>query len=430
MPYNARKRLEEKNVDFEPPPLKPVDWKQFVDSDDEDDYGLPNTVNTASASGKLFAPSVFEQAPMGRLEPPNGTPTAASVPKMSVPSPSAPLRANKADLKANASSASTGMDMKRPVVPSPPIMPSPFTTVPLPFYRTPYAPHMVQHGFPLTKDGVPTKSSSPPGSQRSLPFVVPAPSMLPHLLPRPVLVPISHTSRHAPRTVSPFSLPGTPPIPSVGLARTNGAPYMHSLVHPQGVATPNRYGGSHTGTSANSVRTRLPEANGVAVPVPMKPVLANGSIPTESSVENPLLSPRGSAHGISPHGARDKASTVELLEGAFQSKPAPDVLQLGPRVDLPGAIKKASEKRKNEVSVVVSTVPSGKSVLPAKPVPGVLQLAPGPEEPARNDSEKQEKADGASEAEADAKTAEERLDVSEGSLTTSLSKQDAILVDV
>ncbi|KAL5476734.1 hypothetical protein ACEPAI_2920 [Sanghuangporus weigelae] len=454
MPYNARKRLEEKEVNFEPPPLKPVDWGQIVTSDDDDDDEQFNVDNLVPSTGKISTSLGSDQPPMSRLENPstNGAPNAASAPKMSVPTPLAALRANKADLKANTSSTSANVDLKKPVSASPPIMAAPFTTVPLPFYRTPYAPHMVRHGFPVSKDGVPTKSASPKNgsSQRSIPFVVPAPSMLPHLLPRPVLVPISHTSRHVARTVSPLSLPRTPPVPPVGSTKADGVPHMHSLSPPQGASVANGFGSSQTGSLARHDLAKAPGSSRVAVPTPVKPVVANGGITTETNAIKSIVSPKETGCFVSQHTPdiqvsphierqentaadastvlqlgprkdilleRDKTSidrdnsTVELMEVAFQAKPVPDVLQLGPRVDLPGPVDRPREKRMNESSISDASAPSGNPIPAAKSVPDVLQLAPSPEELHK---ETQDKKAGVVQMDQDVTITEERLDAPDG----------------
>ncbi|KAL5498746.1 hypothetical protein ACEPAH_2101 [Sanghuangporus vaninii] len=470
MPYNARKRLEEKEVNFEPPPLKPVDWGQIVTSDDDDDDDEHSNVdNVVPSTGKMSTSQGSDQRPMSRLENPstNGAPNAASTPKMSVPTPLAAWRANKADLKANTSSTSANVDLKKPVSASPPVVAAPFTTIPLPFYRTPYAPHMVRHGFPESKDGVPPKSASPKNgsSQRSIPFVVPAPSMLPHLLPRPVLVPISHTSRHVARTVSPLSLPRTPPVPPVGSTKGDGVPHMHSLSPPQGSEATNGFGSPQTGNPARPDLAKASGSSRVAVPTPVKPV---DGMTTETNAEKSIVLPKETGRFVSQRTPDIQASshterqvnlaadastvlqlgprkdlplesdrtnmdrdrdnaTVELMEVAFQAKSIPDVLQLGPRVDLPGPVDRPREKRTSESSVSDASVPSGNPILAAKTIPSVLQLVPNPEE--LHNKETQNKQVDVVQMDQDVTMTEERLDAPEGAPMTVTPKQDAMLVD-
>ncbi|EJD05449.1 uncharacterized protein FOMMEDRAFT_17747 [Fomitiporia mediterranea MF3/22] len=318
VPYNARVRAKERSALDAPPALKPVDWDQIVGSDDDDDD--ESTMADVGLSADTLPSSKHN---ILSVKTPASTTTGPESPsqRLVIPTPLTSLRTSKAETKILSTSSSTSPGVRIPPSSSPPMV-GPFTTVPLSFYRPTYPQHVVQHGYNSSKDGIPVKGASPHnggGAQRPVPFVVP------HLLPRPVLVPISHAAGQRSAIPSPFRLPATPPLPPpVGIAKTN----TPMLTPPPTAPMTN---GAASPASANPPQSaQVPrEASGVAVPTPVRSVLEQPTIASDAAAldKSPLSPPAASGKS-----APRKSSYGPVGPGVLQLAPESSTKQDTPTV--------------------------------------------------------------------------------------------------
>lgn len=185
-----------------------------------------------------------------------------------------------------------------------------------------------------------------------MPFVVPASSMLPHLLPRPVLVPMSQATGRRSAIPSPFLVPATPPLPPTTEKKAADSlptpPPTGSVSNHTGSTSPvDRPASASSRASSERVEGATFEFKSptivtppaiVAVPTPIRLVLGTNGVAAESN--------------LTRHSPPPKATKTVPYLPQQPGPVGPGVLQLAPPLISQPSQPKKEEKPKADTSVL------------------------------------------------------------------------------